>query len=455
MKSYYLAIDIGASSGRHILGSLEDGKISLEEIYRFDNGMEKRGDCLCWNTEALFDHILEGMKRCREAGKIPVSLGIDTWGVDFVLLDQEEHIIGEAVGYRDHRTDSMQQEAEQLVSARELYERTGIQSQSYNTLYQLMAVKKTHPDHLKKARVLLFTPDYYHYLLTGVKNQEYTIATTSQLVNAHTRSWDYELIDRLGFPRKLFCKLQAPGTPIGRLKPDIAKQVGFDCLVVAPASHDTASAVAALPSKDKDNLYISSGTWSLMGIEAAEPNCTEKARLAGFTNEGGYRNTCRFLKNIMGLWMIQSVRKEIGNGVSYAEICESASREVIASIVDCNDSSFLSPDSMTGAVRQFCLRTGQQVPQTLPEYAAVIYSSLAKSYAEALNQIEELSGRHYSRIHIIGGGSRADYLNRLTGKHTGREIQAGPEEATAIGNLLVQMLYHREFASLAAARLCI
>lgn len=455
MKSYYLAIDIGASSGRHILGCLKDGKISLEEVYRFDNGMEKKNGSLYWNTENLYYNILEGMKKCKEAGKIPVSMGIDTWGVDFVLLDKEDNKIGEAVGYRDHRTDAMPQEVEKIISAQELYERTGIQSQLYNTIYQLMALKNTHPDYLERAETMLFTPDYYHFLLTGVKNQEYTMATTSSLVEARTRNWDYKLIDQLGFPRRLFKDLAAPGTPIGNLKTEVAAEVGFDCMVVAPASHDTASAVAAVPSEEKDNLYISSGTWSLMGIENNEPNCTKEARQAGFTNEGGYNKTYRFIKNIMGLWMIQSVRKEIGNGASYAEICANASKETISSLVDCNDSCFLSPDSMVEAVKQFCKETGQQVPQTLPEYASVIYNSLAKCYAQALKEIEELTGKHYNKIHIIGGGSNADYLNKLTQKYTGREVLPGPSEATAIGNLIVQMLHNKEFESLAEARKCI
>ncbi len=452
MQSYYLAIDIGASSGRHILGSVVDGKICLEEIYRFENGMEKKNGSLCWNTEKLFTNILEGMKKCHEAGKIPVSMGIDTWGVDFALLDKEGNKIGEAVGYRDHRTDPMPQEVEEIISSQELYDRTGIQSQLYNTIYQLMAIKKNNPENLEKAESLLFTPDYYHFLLTGVKKQEYTIASTSQLLDVKTRSWDYELLDKLGIPRKLFGEITTPGTPVGNLKPEVKELVGFDCMVIAPASHDTASAVAAVPSAEKDNLYISSGTWSLMGIENDEPNCSKEARLAGFTNEGGYNNRYRFLKNIMGLWMIQSVRKEIGNGASFAEICENASKEKIASIVDCNDSSFLSPDSMVEAVKDFCKKTGQQVPQTLPEISAVIYNSLAKCYAKTLEEIENLTGKTYKRIHIIGGGSNADYLNKLTAEYTGREVLPGPSEATAIGNLICQMLQNNEFDSLETAR---
>lgn len=452
MQKYYLAIDIGASGGRHILGSVVDGRICLEEIYRFDNGMEKINGALCWNTEKIFHEILEGMKKCKEAGKIPVSVGIDTWGVDFILLDCNNKIVGDAIGYRDHRTENMPEEVDKIISAKELYERTGIQSQVYNTIYQLMAVKKNHPEQLYRAESMLMTPDYYQFLLTGVKKQEYTIATTSQLINVHTRDWDFELIDRLGLPKKLFGRLQPPGSFVGKLKPEIREYIGFDCQVAAPASHDTASAVAAVPSTGKDNLYISSGTWSLMGIESDTPNCTDESRIAGFTNEGGYNDRYRFLKNIMGLWMIQSVRKEIGAGMSYDEICKSASKEKIASIVDCNDSRFLSPDSMVDAVRNYCRSTGQQVPQSLSELAAVIYNSLAQCYAETLEKIEQITGKHYDCIHIIGGGSNAVYLNELTARYTGRKVQAGPSEATAIGNLICQMIHDHVFTSLEEAR---
>lgn len=452
MSKYYLAIDIGASGGRHILGSVVDHKICLEEVYRFENGMEKVEGVLCWNTEKIFSEILAGMKKCKELGRIPVSVGIDTWGVDFVLLDQEDKLIGNAVGYRDHRTALMPAELEKLIPMQELYERTGIQSQVFNTIYQLMAVKKQSPEQLDQAAKLLFTPDYYHYRLSGVGRQEYTIASTSMLVDAHAKQWDYELIERFGLPKKLFQTLSLPGTPVGNLRPDISREVGYDCIVVAPASHDTASAVAAVPSEEKDTLYISSGTWSLMGIESEQPNCSEECRLAGFTNEGGYNHRYRILKNIMGLWMIQSVRKEIGEGMPYSEICDKASIESINSTIDCNDPSFLSPDSMVEAVRDYCDRTRQQIPQTLSELAAVIYNSLAKCYAETLKEIEDLTGKHYPCIHIIGGGSNATYLNELTAKYTGRSVIAGPTEATAIGNLISQMIRDGEFASIWEAR---
>lgn len=467
MQKYYLAIDIGASSGRHILGSVINQKLCFEEIYRFENSMEEVAGTFCWNTERIFYHILEGMKKCKEMGKIPVSVGIDTWGVDFVLLGKEDKRIGEAVGYRDQRTKEMPSLLTKIISEQEIYERTGIQSQVYNTLYQLMSLQKAaylattdnssinyqkNKSLLEQAENLLFTPDYYHFLLTGVKSQEYTIASTSMLLNVHTNTWDYELIEQLKLPKHLFKELTMPGTMIGGLQPKIQEEVGYNCQVVAPAAHDTASAVAAIPSTEKDVLYISSGTWSLMGIEAEKANCSAACRKAGFTNEGGYNYRYRILKNIMGLWMIQSVRKEIAKELSYAEICTGAAQKTITSIVDCNDESFLAPNSMVQAVQEFCQRTNQQIPEGIYELAAVIYNSLAKCYASALNEIEKLTGKHYNKIHIIGGGSNATYLNELTAKYTDREVVAGPGEATAIGNLLVQMIAAKEFATLEEGR---
>lgn len=452
MQKYYLAIDIGASSGRHILGSIQEGQIHLEEIYRFENGMEKMDGMLCWDTQRIFRHILTGMKRCAEVGKIPVSVGIDTWGVDFVLIDRDGNKVGQAAGYRDRRTDGMDEAVSRYISEDELYLRTGIKKQMYNTVYQLMAVKEKHPEYLAQADAMLMTPDYYHYLLTGARLQEYTIATTSQLVNIHTKDWDYELIERLGFPEKLFKPIQKPGSLAGNLKPEIQNIIGYDCQVIMPASHDTASAVMAVPSTGEETLYISSGTWSLMGIEITEPNNSAESDREGFTNEGGYNGRFRYLKNIMGLWMIQSLKKEMGREYSYSEICSMAEKEGIASLVDCNSSCFMSPESMAEAVKTFCRSTNQQMPETLGEIAAVIYNSLAKCYADTVRQIEDLTGKHYATIHIVGGGSNADYLNQLTAKYTACKVLAGPAEATAIGNLMAQMIENGEISSLMEGR---
>lgn len=452
MERYYLAVDIGASSGRHILGTVRDGKISLEEIYRFSNGMKSLNGQLCWDVEELFCQIKEGMKQCRALGKIPDSMGIDTWAVDFVLLDGENQVLGNTVGYRDDRTKGMDEEVYKIISQDDLYGRTGIQKQIFNTIYQFMALKQQQPEILCQAESMLMIPDYFHYLLTGVKKQEYTNATTTQLVDPVTNQWDYLLIEQLGYPKKLFGPLSMPGTVVGTLCEAIQEEVGFDCQVVLPATHDTGSAVLAVPSNEKDMLYISSGTWSLMGTERMKADCSQESRKHNFTNEGGYEYRFRYLKNIMGLWMIQSVKKELVEDYSFAQLCELASKETIGSIVDCNDDCFLAPESMIREVKDFCSRTGQQIPETAGELAAVIYNSLASCYGETVEELEDVTGTHYSQIHIVGGGANADYLNRLTAKYTKRPVYAGPTEATAIGNLVAQMIQAGEFRSLEEAR---
>lgn len=382
-------------------------------------------------------------------------MGIDTWAVDFVLLDKQGQVLGKTAGYRDRRTEGMDLKVYERISREELFRRTGIQKQIFNTVYQLMAVKEKQPDILSKAESFLMVPDYLNFLLTGVKKQEYTNATTTQLVNPSERTWDRELIETLGYPQKLFGGLSMPGTVVGRLSEDVRKETGLDCRVVLPATHDTGSAVAAVPSNRGHVLYISSGTWSLMGTELKDADCREVSMEANFTNEGGYEYRYRFLKNIMGLWMIQSVRKEwkeSGEDYSFGEICERASRETISSIVDCNDSRFLAPESMCGAVKAYCEESGQQVPETKWEMAAVIYNSLADCYRICCREIQALTGVRYDCIHIVGGGANADYLNRLTAKATGKTVYAGPTEATAIGNLAVQMIEGKEFESLEEAR---
>ena len=335
----------------------------------------------------------------------------------------------------------------------DLYARTGIQKAIFNTVYQLMAVKKKHPEYLEQAETLLHVPDYFHFLLTGEKTCEYTEATTGQLVCPTTKDWDYELIDMLGYPKKIFQKLIMPGTSIGHLTDAVKEAVGFDLEVVAPATHDTGSAVLAVPANDDDFIYISSGTWSLMGIERKEADCSEKSCEMNFTNEGGYAGRFRYLKNIMGLWMIQSVRHEFDDAYSFAQICEMAEEaKDFPSRVDANDECFLSPENMTKEVQDYCRRTGQKVPETLGEIATVIYTSLAECYAKIAKELEEMTGRTYSRIHIVGGGSNAGYLNELTAKATKKEIHAGPGEATAIGNITAQMLKAEEFKTIEEAR---
>ena len=455
MGNYYLAVDIGASSGRHMLASMEDGKMKLEEVYRFPNGMDNKNGTLCWDVDRLFTEIKNGLKKCKELGKIPATMGIDTWGVDYVLLDEKNQILGDTVGYRDSRTNGMDEKVYEKISLSALYERTGIQKQIFNTIYQLMAVKETHPEYLEQAKAILMIPDYFHFLLTGVKKNEYTNATTGQLVNPTTNDWDYELIDMLGYNKEMFQPVSMPGTVVGEFTQDIQNEVGFNCKVVLPATHDTGSAVLAVPTNDDNAIYISSGTWSLMGIERKEADCSLRSMQANFTNEGGYDHRFRYLKNIMGLWMIQSVRKELAPKQGFGEICEAAARADIASLVDCNDDRFLAPQSMTEEVQKACAETGQRIPEGIAETACVIYNSLAQCYAQTIREIEEMSEITYESIHVVGGGANAAYLNELTAKATGKTVYAGPTEATAIGNLTAQIIAAGELENLQAARKCI
>lgn len=468
---YYLAVDIGASSGRHILGSVQDGKIELEEIHRFWNGNIKKEikgrTCRVWDSDQLFEEILVGMEKCKAAGKIPCRMGIDTWGVDYALLDENDERVGEVYAYRDSRTDGMERKVYDIIPSRELYERTGIQFAIYNTIFQLMAHKEYVPEDLERAQTLLMVPDYFHFLLTGNKCQEYTEATTSQLVNIETGEWDTELIAKLGLPTRLFHEhLTMPCEEVGHLRPEIRERVGFDCIVTEPATHDTGSAVMSVPAPDGYALYISSGTWSLMGSELAQANCSEASQAANFTNEGGYDHRYRHLKNIMGLWMIQSLKKELEEGYQYpgrtdaddygfGNLCDMASREDIMSVVPANDSRFLAPESMIAEVQAACRESGQQVPETPWQLARVIYRSLAVCYGDTAKEIEELTGRTFDAINIVGGGSNADWLNRLTADTTGKVVLAGPGEATAIGNLGAQMLADHVFADLADFRKCV
>lgn len=453
---YYLAVDIGASSGRHILSHLQDGKMVLEEIHRFPNGMKDVGGTKVWDSAGLFEEIKAGMKKCAALGKIPVSMGIDTWAVDFALLDADDKLIGQTVGYRDGRTRGMDDEVYRMIPLEELYQRTGIQKQIFNTIYQLMAVKKQKPEELEAARTMLMIPDYFDFLLTGNKVTEYTNASTTQLLNPETKEWDYELIDRLGYPREIFTPIALPGTQVGELTDEIQKEVGFNCKVVLPATHDTGSAVVAVPSVGEDAaLYISSGTWSLMGTELQKADCSLESMKRNLTNEGGYDYRFRYLKNIMGMWMINSARSELAPDMGFGEICEQASKAGIASLVDANADRFLAPESMVKEVQAACAETGQQVPEGIAEVAAVIYNSLAKCYADTAAEIEQMTGRHYDSINIVGGGANAVYLNQLTAKACGKTIYTGPTEATAVGNIAVQMIAGGELADLSAARRCI
>lgn len=468
---YYLAIDIGASSGRHILGHVEDGRMVLEEVYRFDNAQVRRNGHDCWDHEALAKSVLAGLAKCRELGKVPHSVGIDTWAVDYILLDGKDRPCSDMVAYRDARTQGMDAVVDAAVPLAELYARTGIQKQPFNTIYQLTALRREHPEQLAAAARFLMVPDYLNFVLTGRFANEYTNASSTNLLNARTKTWDGEVLDRLGLPRRIFGELQMPGTALGGFTKAVQEAVGFDAQVVLPATHDTGSAFLAVPARDDRAVYISSGTWSLLGVENDAPITTPASQAANFTNEGGAWYRFRYLKNIMGLWMVQSIRREL-NGVAYVEgkaraaswtladhepgrtysfaDLEAAAKSAAAftGTVDVNDARFLAPDSMIAEV----VAAADVKPATVGELVQCVYRSLARCYADAIRHLSALTGKTYTSVNIVGGGSKDGYLNALTAQATGLDVFAGPTEGTAIGNLIVQFIAGGEFPDLAAAR---
>ena len=465
----FLAIDIGASSGRHILGCVREGRIELEEVYRFDNSQVRLNGHDCWDIDRLVASVKAGIDAAAAKEEI-TSIGIDTWGVDFVLLDEKGERVGDAVAYRDARTQGADAEIErEVMPFAELYSRAGIQKTAFNTIYQLWALKKEHPEQLARAAHFLTVPEYLNYRLTGNIVHEYTDSSTTSLLDAAKKDWDRDLIERLGLPQRIFGKLEMPGATVGEYR---------GIRVVLPALHDTGSAYLAVPARDDRAVYLSSGTWSLLGVEMDHPITTEASCLANFTNEGGAWGRYRYLKNIMGLWMIQSIRREL-NGVEYVEGRGRAETETaLAKIadyeagrkysfadlemsarnaadycvtVDVNDPSFLNPPSMIGAVLAAASAEGT-APATVGELMQCVYRSLAECYAEEIGNLQEITSRTYTSINIVGGGSQDKYLNLLTAEATGLEVFAGPVEGTAIGNLIVQMIAAGEFKDLAEAR---
>ena len=465
---YYLAIDIGASSGRHILGHVEDGKLILEEVYRFDNKQVRKDGHDCWDMDNLWNGIVGGLKACKELGKIPHTVGIDTWAVDYVLLDENDAIIGDAVAYRDSRTEGMKELVNTIIPADKLYARAGIQYQPFNTIYQLTALKQEHPEQLHKAKWMLMIPEYFNFKLTGVKRNEYTNASSTNLLNAAEKTWDMEVISALGLPTEIFHELAMPGTVLGGLLPEIQAEVGYDTTVILPATHDTGSAFLAVPARDDNAVYLSSGTWSLLGVENEVPITTPESQAQNFTNEGGAWYRFRYLKNIMGLWMIQSIRREL-NGVAYVQgkesrtvaakqwsfpdlIAEAKKCEDFTSIVDVNRDCFLAPQSMIQAIKDECAATNQPVPETVGEIMQCVYTSLSLCYRDAIKSLQKLTGKTYTSVNIVGGGCQDGYLNQRTAQATGLPVFAGPVEGTAIGNLIVQMIAGGDLSNLQAAR---
>ena len=440
--NYYLAIDIGASSGRHILGYIDNGRLKLEEIHRFENYITNQNSTLVWDIEHLVNEVKKGIAKCKEIGKIPCTVAIDTWGVDYVLLDENKKEIKPCYCYRDSRTNAVVDEVESLVSPAQLYAKTGIQKQNFNTIYQLYADKKN--GKLLNAKYFLMMPEYLSFKLTGVCKNEYTNATTTGLVNAKTKTWDNDILSALDLPSELFGALNTPSSLVGDLSANIQKAVGFNCAVLFAPSHDTASAVCACPMQD-DDLYISSGTWSLIGTEITQPILGDNARQLNFTNEGGIDYRFRFLKNYMGMWLFQNIRRNLNKSMTYDEMMTLAMNCGEYKYFDVNDSTLVAPKNMIEAI-------GKLIgSDDLGFILNSAYHSLAKSYSEAMTEIEAVTGKRFNAIHIVGGGCQDEYLNALTRDYTGKDVTAGPIEATATGNIVSQIMRDKKI-SLATAR---
>ena len=427
---YFLAIDIGASSGRHIVGWRKDGEIQTEEVYRFPNGVREEDGHLVWNVRGLFANVVRGiLEAFKEFPKIE-SLSIDTWGVDYVLLKGSEEVYP-VYAYRDSRTEAVIPLVHEKIPFSELYRRTGCQFQPFNTVYQLYDEKIN--GRLEGVTDLLMIPEYLLWKLSGVKAREYTNATTMGMVNAQTGEFDMEIVDALGYPGHLFPKLSRPGTVLGMLRPEIAAAVGGNCKVVLCATHDTGSAVEGIPMEG-NHPYISSGTWSLLGVKTPKPITDADSMEANYSNEGGVGYN-RYQKNIMGMWLVNELQRELCPDMKFPEIVKLAEESTCTLLVDADDAAFLAPKSMKAA---FDAATGGAL-KTVGDYFRCAYCSLAASYDTALDELEGNTGKHYKKIYIVGGGAKNRFLNRLTEEATGKEVIALPIEATALGNLKIQM----------------
>jgi rhamnulokinase len=443
-KQYFLAFDLGASSGRAILGILEDGKLELTEIHRFTNQMQWINGHYFWNIFSLFNELKAGLKKCiKEYGIQPASIGVDTWGVDFVHLNKEGLILSLPFAYRDSRTNTSMNDLFEVIPATEVYAHTGIQFMQFNSLFQLFSMVKDRSSLLDITDSILFMPDALNYLFTGIKKSEFSIASTSQMLIPGTCTWDNELVEKAGIPASILQEIVLPGTVLGTIQPEVARETGSQAVpVIAVAAHDTGSAIVSVPALENNFVYLSSGTWSIMGIESSRPIISEHTRQLNFTNEGGVEGTTRFLKNIMGMWLIQEVQRiweEEGTKYTWPQMVYLArNSEPFKFLINPDDPMFLNPRDMTQAVRDYCYQTAQGTPQSHGETIRCIYDSLALKYRFTLEQIREVSDQPIEVIHIIGGGANNDFLNQLTADATGLSVIAGPTEATAIGNILVQ-----------------
>lgn len=458
----YLAIDFGGGSGRVIAGTITDEKgekkLTMQLVHRFQNRQVRLGNHVYWDFPALFEDMKTGLKKAAQLGLKVSGIAIDTWGVDFGFIDRDGNLVGNPVCYRDARTNGMAERFFADVDRTAHYAVNGTQVMEINTLFQLLSLKFADSPQLQIADKLLFTPDLFSYFLTGEANTEYTIASTSEMLDARKRDWDWELIDSLGLPRHLFCPIVMPGTVRGRLRKDIAEETGLgEVDVIAVGSHDTASAVAAVPATDDEQpvAFISSGTWSLLGVEINEPILTEEARRAEFTNEGGIGGKITFLQNITGLWFIQRLMaewKEEGDEQQYDILLPAAEKAVIDTVIPVDDAAFQNPPSMQQAIIDYCNAHNLTAPTSKAETTRVVLQSLAAKYAEATSALNAMLPSPIKKLHIIGGGSQNKLLNRLTEEALGVPVEAGPVEATGIGNILTQALAKGEVSDIAEMR---
>ena len=456
MEKRVLAFDFGASSGRAMLGTLADGKLALREIHRFSNDPVSLNGTLYWDVLRLYFEIKQGINKAVLEGGFD-AIGIDTWGVDFGLLDKQGNLLANPVHYRDLRTEGMLERVDAVIPREELYRRTGTQAVRINTIYQLKYLADEKPDLFARTDKMLFIPDLFAYFLTGVKRAEYTIASTAGLLSAEKKDWDTELMASLGIPTSILPEIIDAGTPYGTLSPELCEELGAKPVpVIAVCTHDTASAVAAVPSLKEDFLYVSCGTWSLFGTECETPVVTEQSQKFNVTNEGGYGRNVRLLKNIMGLWLIQESRRQWireGNNVSFADIeREALNVAPFRCFVDPDYAALETPGNLPRRIAEFCKKTGQYVPKTLGETARCIYESLAMKYRYVCRIMKKLTGKRYETLHLVGGGGKDGLLCRMAASACDLEVLAGPTEATALGNAGVQFMALGEIEGLNGLR---
>lgn len=447
----YTAIDVGASSGRIMVGELNEGKLDIQEIHRFANGFSQRDGHCFWDIDHLLKQILQGLQKVKTLGYEHCTVGIDTWAVDYVLLDEKGDRLREAISYRDRRTDHTIDKLEHTLSKAAIYQKTGIQFQPFNTIYQLFEEDR---ELLKKTDKIMMIPDYLGYCLTGKAVTEITNASTTQLLNVSTGNLDPELLEAVSVLEQQFAPLTEPGCELGKLRNEWFPDYDLPaCKVMTVATHDTASAVIAAPGVNDGWAYISSGTWSLIGVENKTPIITDLALENNYTNERGANNTIRFLKNIIGMWVIQEVRQRLQADYSFQQLAEEAEKtEPFQQFINLNDKRFLNPENMIKEIQHYCRQTRQKIPRTAGELACCIYSNLAIIYAIAIKELETITEKPIEQFHIIGGGARNDFLNQLTADMSGKAVYAGPIEATATGNLLMQMIAAKEVKDIKEAR---